>query len=495
MTEMPRPSTDMSPTAALARRWPRAGSEAGLTLIEVLVSALMVVAIGALAATAFIGSTDASGYIRLRADAQTLAQQDQNRLRALTIDQLSNLNQTQAPVVLDGASFTVKESASYVSDATGTPSCTNPSADYLRTVSTVSWSNMGSHPPVTASSILTPTVGSIDSTKGMLAVSVINGSGSPQSGMNVAISGPSGGSTTTTANQTTDTGGCVLFGDLPTGTYSVSVTPALGTFVDAQTGAVVTPTAPDTASPSVTAGSTASAPTQFQLDAAASAAFTTKVLFPSGLTPNSSAGATVPAVVLFNTNMSAPQYRVCAAADAAGCPIVGHPDSSFASPSTSGATSLFPFTSPYSAYAGVCSSDEPALPQNGGTDASLTVTTTPVASAQLTLPAMVVRLHSGTTITSASEEALPVGSHLVITDTGCNLRYAGNSSLLPLLTTVTRGGATDYGVLQNPGMPYGSYTACYDNGTKHYAATVTNKSPGEVVDLFAGAGALTTGVC
>jgi hypothetical protein len=88
-----------------------------------------------------------------------------------------------------------------------------------------------------------------------------------------------------------------------------------------------------------------------------------------------------------------------------------------------------------------------------------------------------------------------VGSHLVITDTGCNLRYAGNSSLLPLLTTVTRGGATDYGVLQNPGMPYGSYTACYDNGTKHYAATVTNKSPGEVVDLFAGAGALTTGVC
>lgn len=481
------PALPNDTTRSIVRRLPRARSEAGLTLIEVIVSALMVALIGAAAATGFVGSTDASGYSRVRADAQTLAQQDQSRLRALTIDQLSNLNQTLAPVVLDGTTFTVQESADYVSDASGTPSCTNPSADYLRTVSTVTWSNMGSHPGVTASSILTPTVGSIDSTKGMLAVSVINAAGSPQSGMNVAISGPSGGPTTT-ANQTTDAGGCVLFGDLPIGTYGVSVTPGAGTFVDAQSGAVVTPTAPDTASPTVTAGSTASAPTQFQIDAAASAAFTTKVLFPSGLTPNSAAGATVPAVVLFNTNMSAPQYRVCAAADTSGCPVVGHPDASFASPSTSGATSLFPFSSPYSAYAGVCSSDEPALPQNGGSDASLTVTTTPIASAQLTLPGMVVRLHSGTTITSASEEALPVGSHLVITDTGCNLRYAGNSSLLPLLTTITRGGAADYGLLKNPGMPYGSYTVCYDNGTggKRYSTTVTNKGSGEVVDLLAG---------
>src|SRR5581483_11220569 len=95
----------------------------------------------AAAATAFIGSAHASGYERLRADAQALAQQDENRLRGLTVDQLSNLNQTLAPVTLDGAQFTIKETAQYVSDSTGTPSCTNPSADYLQTTSTVTWTN------------------------------------------------------------------------------------------------------------------------------------------------------------------------------------------------------------------------------------------------------------------------------------------------------------------------------------------------------------------
>jgi hypothetical protein len=108
---------------------------------------------------------------------------------------------------------------------------------------------------------------------------------------------------------------------------------------------------------------------------------------------------------------------------------------------------------------------------------------------------MVVRLHTGTTVTSASEEALPGGSHLVVTDTGCSLRYAGNSSLLPLLTTITTAAGIDYGLLKNPGMPYGAYTVCYDNGTQHNSATVTNTGSGEVVDLFAGASALSSGVC
>ena len=269
--------------------------------------------------------------MRVRADAQALAQQDENRLRGLTIDQLSNLNQTLAPITLDGTQFTVKETAQYVSDGTGTPSCTNPSADYLQTTSRVSWTNMGTHPPVTVSGLQTPPVGSTNPTHGTLAVSVINAAGQGASGMNVNISGPS------TATQTTANGGCTLFGDLPQGTYNVSVAPPIGTYVDAQTGQAVTPTSPDAAfpAPTVVPGSKAASPTQFQLDSSGSATFSFGVTgwpttggvgtYPA---PTTTPKTITPAVVLFNTGMKSPGFRVCSAADTT-CPVVGSPDTSF----------------------------------------------------------------------------------------------------------------------------------------------------------------------
>jgi hypothetical protein len=188
--------------------------------------------------------------------------------------------------------------------------------------------------------------------------------------------------------------------------------------------------------------------------------------------------------------MNAPQYRVCAPVDST-CPVVGSPDATFAT--SSGATSqvvtpLFPFASSYSAYAGVCSNDEPA--QFSGADTPVTVPAGGNAVASMTLPAMVVRLHTGTTVATA-EERVPAGSHLVVTDTRCNLRYTTTLAASPVIN----GGSNDTGLLAYPGMPYGVYTVCYDTGTglKTYSTTVTNKGSGEIIDLLAGSVNTTAG--
>ena len=155
----------------------RARAQDGFTLIEVLASALIVTLLAGAAFTSFAGTEKESYTTRLRSDAQAVAQQSEDQLRGLNIDQLSNLNQTTTwPTKVDGVQFYVKQTASYVSDATGTATCTNPSADYLQTTSTVTWANMGTSPAVTETSVLTPTVGSISAGNGALAVSATSAS-------------------------------------------------------------------------------------------------------------------------------------------------------------------------------------------------------------------------------------------------------------------------------------------------------------------------------
>ncbi len=174
-------------------------------------------------AVAFVGAVGTSGIQRNSSAAEALAQQDESKLRGYTVSQLANLNQTLSPVTLDGTQYTVQETANFVSDASGTPSCTNPSADYLETTSSVTWAGMpSSMNPVTVTGLITPTYGEISSSSGVLAVQVQDPSGNPFVGMPVSVSGPG------TASGVTASNGCILFGDLPVGnTYTVSVTPAI----------------------------------------------------------------------------------------------------------------------------------------------------------------------------------------------------------------------------------------------------------------------------
>lgn len=480
--------------------------EAGFTLIEVMASALVVVLLSASALIALGGVTRSSYDDRVRSEAQALAQQNEDKLRGFNVNEISNLNQTLPAVTLDGTAFTIKEVASYVTASTGTPSCTNPSADYLQTKSTVTWANMDGAAPVVVTGQLTPTVGSISADNGGLAVSATNASAGPDSGMGVTLSG------TSAASGVTASDGCALFGDIPAGAYTAAVAPSAGTYVDGKTGQAVTASNPDVASTTVIPGTTpASLPLSLDVPGSIPVAFAD--VFPgSGLT--APVTPTAPAVLAFNTNMTGVQFRLCTPADST-CPSVGNQDTNFPASDWSApsgqvtANTLFPYTSSYSVYAGMCTGDNPNLISGGSVaDQTSTVTAGGIApTLTFTLPAMVVKLYSGTS-TSSSEEALPNGWHVQIKDTGCGVDYntannaagslAAGQAALPLNSSYPNLGTNDTGILEYPGMPYGDYSACIDNGSKYLVTTLpANTGSGQFVNLFAGSVATTgtAGTC
>lgn len=184
--------------------------QAGFTLIEILVTALIVVLISAAVANALIASAHLSGTERHRSQADQLAQQDQERLKGLSDQQLQGLIQTRT-VKLDGYAYTVRSTSSF-EDTTGLSSCSSGRAAYFKVTSTASWPPSGS---MTEESIIRRTV------DGGLRVQVDDESGvNPLSGVQVNAAGP------TTATGTTDPNGCFVFTGMTPGNYTVGVAAA-----------------------------------------------------------------------------------------------------------------------------------------------------------------------------------------------------------------------------------------------------------------------------
>jgi Tfp pilus assembly protein PilV len=189
------------------------GSETGLTLIEVLVTAVIVILLGSAVATALISTTHSSGDQRLRSQADALATQDQERLRGLSDEQLNGLDKTRTQTV-DAIDFKVRSVASFL-DTTGGSSCTSQAAASYKTTSTVSWTegfNSRTDTSVTEESLLARPV------TGNLITQVNDETHQPLSGVTVATQGPS------TQTGTSDKNGCVLFAGLTPGAYTVNLT-------------------------------------------------------------------------------------------------------------------------------------------------------------------------------------------------------------------------------------------------------------------------------
>lgn len=173
-------------------------------------TALMVALIAGAAATALTAAAATSSADRHKAQAGEVAEQDQQRLRGFSSEQLSDLNQTRT-VTLDGTAYSVTSTASYL-NSTGGGSCGatgSGAAAYYKVVSTVNWSG-NREPAVVAESIITPPAG------GTLLAQVVDQTGAPLSGVTVAANGPS------YASGSTDSTGCIELADLSPGSYTVS---------------------------------------------------------------------------------------------------------------------------------------------------------------------------------------------------------------------------------------------------------------------------------
>jgi type II secretory pathway pseudopilin PulG len=226
-------------------------SEGGFMLIEVLVSAMLVALIGVGVFTGLAGANHATVNERRNAQATVIAQQDEERLRGLPVEELTQIGNTThnvaengmclegstgawkywsgaatfscealtAPLkgtTYTGAVFTVESSAQFVTASKETLTCETEkgTADYLETSSSVTWPSIGTHAPISQSSLVAVP------RSGTLLVKITNRKAEAVAGAKVEVFDPKTAGTVT-AEQTTPTSGCVIFGDLAEGEAKV----------------------------------------------------------------------------------------------------------------------------------------------------------------------------------------------------------------------------------------------------------------------------------
>lgn len=427
-----------------SRGRPRAASEDGFALIEVVVSAsvLVLVVLGVLAAMDAVTST--AGANKARTVAATLAEKDQERMRGmrtLDIDQMD-----LSPYTLDvaGVTYTIQSDARWINDASGEDVSCGMAADeasYMRITSTVTSPITGAAvKPVVLSSLVSPQVGA--ASQGTLSVLVKNAADQPVAGLRVSA-------TPTGRQELTNAAGCAVFGRMDAGNYTVSLnTPG---WVDKQG-------VQNAAQPAnVTAGNLSTV--EFAYDRAAQLPVRVRTMLNGGV--DDPAKTVVAANVSLTTgrraftptNWSA-TLPVAVAPFAAGFPG----SASEPTGTTFLLTNLFPFTNGYALYSGGCIANDP------------TKYVTNYAAA-----------HGGTAVLAPGQ----VGAEVTVYEPPTNLRVTRNgtdqSDVLVYAYPTNLGctgtripmGQTVNGRLRFHGLPYGDYTICARSETSGRRATAS----------------------
>jgi type II secretory pathway pseudopilin PulG len=412
--------------APLQRARQRLRANAGFALIEVIVSAglLMVVAGGVLAGIDGPGQVSARNEARSQASA--LAQRDQERLRSMPVSQLIGYSNTSNVSVNNAGSpaitYTVASSAVWLRDNVDVDSCNtaagDTSGDYLKITARVTSPNSAA-PPVQVDSLLTPPPGTFAAdTKGILALQIRNQADQPLVGQSVSISGPQSMTVTTNA------AGCAVFGLVTKGNYNMTFTRP-GWVDPAGANAVSIPT-------SVTPGGTTVEHHSYAQAGTISVKVDTQV---------GSAVSNSPAKAVTIGNQKIPTGTVTFPATVPG--------------QYQFSLQVFPFTTSYNVWAGGCTSGNPLIYVKPG----ITALATAGGTTSVTVRAPAINL----TVTRGG--ALYASSNVRIksTDPDCPEAY--------VTTTSTSG------KLANPGFPYGNYLVCADDGTSFDSQSVVNTNP------------------
>ena len=335
----------MSLASALLARLRR--DQSGFTLIETLVSAAMVVLVSVGVLKTLDAASNRSSDQKFRSVAANLAQQDQERLRAFRAQELSNYTETRCVLKPDtggfiddpqcddnptvGPKYKIVSRTDWVSDQSGTRACGSGSrADYLRINSTVIWidpdtAETGSR-RVSLTSVVAPRVGSFGE-QGSLSIEILDRNGNGRPSVPVSLTGPKA------LSGTTDQNGCLFFGYLPQGNYTVNVSQA--GLIDADGNTNVAKQF------GVVEGSVTSA--VVELDQAA----TLNVNFQSKKVNTVVSNQKADAVSISHSGLAAPGWRAIPWSQ------VNTPQATYT------ISNLFPFTSGYAVYSGGCPGNSP----------------------------------------------------------------------------------------------------------------------------------------
>ncbi len=397
--------------------------EAGFMIIEVLASAVVLLIVSAGIFSLMQATAHSSSEDRHRSEAYSVSQEDQARLRSMRLSALNARNETRT-VTLNGTKFTVHSTGTFVNDLTATTSCSTSetsTADYVRITSEVTWPKMQGAKPAAIESIVSPSKSlSLDPKNGTLSVTAMNAQGTPLPGLKLTGSGPAA------FNSETNELGCAMLTDLPAGAYTLL--PSGINLVDKDG------LAPSAMPVTVTANAPPT-PYSVQYDHPGTIPVSFETLSEGKLVP-----AKVDSIFVFNTGMTS--ARIFTTTGSIRESVVN-------------ATPLYPFTSPYSIYAGSCEINNPNKEGKGAAGiANVAVTSGGTAPAKAQIPALNLTVNNGAT---------PIkGAKVTITDKKCT--DSKGAGIKRTYTTNEKGKQTAVPAVApeavEPGLPWSEYEVC-----------------------------------
>jgi type II secretory pathway pseudopilin PulG len=240
-----------------------ARNEDGLTLIEVVITAMLVALIAIATLTGFQDIDRVSADQRFHNEGEMLASQAEEQLRGDPASTLDDLVGATGHVhtyttKLDGTLYTITQEANYFNESKPGSDCSAVGAsessskedgDYLRVTSRVTWSQLeaAKRSPVSESSVITPPDGSaleVDASNGAIPDSNLSNVNAIVKYTGVEAKQP------TVIEGTTGTAGCVVFGGIPSTSATVEVKGLSGYVTES--GSIDVPTKEVTIAPNIT---------------------------------------------------------------------------------------------------------------------------------------------------------------------------------------------------------------------------------------------------
>lgn len=331
-------------TVKLTRRLSAAAGDDGFTLVEMMVSLLILAIVSSGFAYGLQMAMSVTRDDRARVQASNLAARELEIVRnefgasksaPTTLGATSQVTNPHPlpggtagqPLNLDGTKFTVVRTVEWLPAGTGTSPCDGGSAVTYPSLAVnvrVWWQEHGSTRDVEANTVLTPPKGTLATIQGFIAAKVQGADGNGVSSLPVGITGPGGAQTRVTAGD-----GCAVFALSTAGNYTVTVNVSGYVSFDGQ---------PSMSKPAVVAaGSIQVVP--FSYDEAATLVL--DYVIDDGAGPEYVMPVPKPSVTLFNS----------------GLPTMGKKEIASGTTTVSG---LWPFPDGYSAWAGTCAVNDPA---------------------------------------------------------------------------------------------------------------------------------------
>lgn len=478
-------------------RMARPASEAGDTLMEVLISTLLVglIVVGTL--TGFNAVNRTSTDQRQHNEAALLAAQSQEQLRTAPASALNLLQATPneyKPAAIGGTIYSVVQKTELQPASGSGAICSvtetkRQSGNSFRITSTVTWPTLGGSKKinsVVASSLVTPPTGSA------LEIDADNAP-EPTSGVSgitaIVTYTPVGGGGTVTLEQTTGLEGCVVFAGIPATTATVEIRELAGYVT--RSGAPEFPPKEVKIAPNYTTHY----PVTYNRGGAIKGEFAynnstgvRKHLNNEGKTPEIGEFPSGDTFLAFNAKMEAkPDYEVASTHYGIYTGVYNPEPSTYALFGTSPSI-LFPFTeaekSPWSVYAGDCVENNPEKVTAGAIKpSSVYVTPGGVVSALVPTSYVTLNLYKGNEAQAKAEGwknlETAVSRSVTITNPKCAGVTAPNNESAPSTkhAQATTTGATNGGHLTNPFQPFGTeFELCVAGAAQIYKVKYENKA-------------------